>query len=1416
MGPPSDEENARVENKKPIPYRRHSLASTTSVRSILKQVSSNVIHDDTKDENKTITVMQQSFLDGTTNALSTLRMGSFSKMKPRPSRRVTFAPEVTLHKIDLIPQYIQPEKGPRRRESFQGFSAAQILRDGPFPDEDELREDDDEAIGREMLNDSSEDEASAAESENLVGDLQDQGITGTQEDELRESESLSPIVPEEFDSLFDEAPDQAFSMELTQIQLPKPYQRLSNDLEGKQVSSSEFLGGDLEKSSVEVVSQANDNQVPKQLPQTILDIQESQTDDILPVEVGDNTSQADCQINLEDNVPMELTTTVSQVDQSIDIEDEVPMELTQTVSQTERQFDIQNEVPMELTQTASQAEHYFHAEDGVPMELTQTVSQTQQLTHKEQDMEESSMKLNPDFVSRDDEHSKTDAEIDGENAKELGQTQSAYQLQIQEESRMTQLQLEGQSHTHIFSQPDQRPQCELQSTTQDSFRTGTEFDNGEVQTKETITLELADNELQTDPGTLRAEPNIAVELSNHNFQAETEPQHSKEQLPTGNIQTLPGLQSAQDVPGILSSASPQICKDVQDDDCPVLTENEQIKTQFENDTMPEDEIIPMEVTQYISQESTDLKLQRGELAADVETAQQDQALQSKDGQMLMVPTQVAPQTVAEGQICMENLNSISQPIEETESGENLQPMEITEQVFTSILSAPVELAHGLLPEENEPLNDSIRQASIEGDTVPREISEKSFTEHSKNAPLRQKDADFNHISDQPLELRADQERSSRPSSKTKKGSRIKPVCVQELEDEDQEFAASTETPRPSSSRDSCTAPVMSHSPKKAPSSSSKIRTTSNGSPVSEKKGHKRRKLNNDSPLMDQRLPIIEKITLVEPQTSTALAINSSNCKRTPSPTVDNYPKRRASLSGPLTPQKESPLSLQEKILSLTPRNRKHKKRFSLDISRLEKQVQAKDSPQHLQDPFKLGSPMQFKCQTATSIVPLAETSFLDDSEQALLNSQDDYINVSLSEFLSSINVTFYDDLDVDCVPYKNGKTFDTKPSLQDFLYAFNRLNFLQLLEFSCKELSSNIDEGKIIFSNLEAEILDDNPPLIREYMELQHNSQLKKEMQRDFHLVKNYSRQQARGIWYNWRLQLLKGIEESVTKKVQTSREANLQLKKQLEQLTMEYDEQYKNRFVVLKDKLTHLRRCKQLSEAVDKTELENFRKLFDEVHNEIEVKQQEIKSLQSQLDSLNKDIALLNENVLKANKVLENKKDIKEQQLDKSMDRLKKICDGLDIRFIELDQKSWELKFEMYQAINVSYSLHQNRSVAVSWLLGKKSLLAPSLVESYLTGLKFLSLSEKCRRIVNIDKVLTKLDLRFLIRRGKDDILTMTSIELIENCKVSFEINVRKWIMKENFLKISTRYYENEERAQNKEDAELLEKFNQQTFQIC
>ncbi|ANZ74163.1 BA75_01400T0 [Komagataella pastoris] len=1425
MGPPGDEENANSDNKEPIPYRRHSLASTTSARSILKQVSSNVFQD-TKDENKTITVMQQSFLDGTTNALSALRTGSYSKVKPRPSRRVTFAPEVTLHKIDLIPQYIEPEKGPRRRESFQGFSAAQILRDGPFPDEDELREDDDEAIGREMLNDSSEDEASATESENLMGNLQHQGITETQEDELKDSESLSPIVPDEFDSLFDEAPDQAFSMELTQIQLPIPYQRLNDDLEGKQAESSE------------VASQVEHNQVL-----TSLNLQESKIDDREPENASHKHSQAGYQIHIEDNVPMELTTAVSQADQSTDIEDEVPMELTQTVSQAKRQFDTEDDVPMELTQVVSQAERQLHAEDEVPMELTQTVSQTerqlhtedeipmeltqtvsqtQQLKRKEQDIEDNTIKLNH-YASRSDEHSKMATKIDGENVKELsqsiGQTQSTHQMQIQEDSPLAHLQLEGQSLTQIISQPDQIPQSELQSTTQSVFQTRTDIDNGEVQTEEKATLDLSDNQLQVDSGT-RTEPNIAVKLSNSTSQAETELQHPEEQLLTRNIQTLPGLQSTQGVSGNLSSASPQIYEQVQVNDGIVSMEKEQTKTQFGNDTLPDDEIQPMEITQYIGRKSTDPRLQRGNLAANVERAQHDQALQSEEKQVPIIPTQVAPQMVAEGQIRMENLHTISQLSKDLESGDYLQPMEITEQIFASNSVASVELIHGLLAKETQTSNDIVRKESTEDGTAFREMGERSFTKDAENAPLceanvAQRDAVPNHISYQPSETQADQERSSRPSSKSKKGSKIKPVCVQELEDEDQEFAASTETPRPSSSRGSCTGPTISHSPKKTPSSSSKIRTTSNGSPVSEKKGHKRRKLNNDSPLMDQSLQIVEKITLVEPEVSAPSAIDPSNSKRTPSPTVDNYPKRRASLNGPLTPQKESSLSLQEKILSLTPKNRKHKKRFSLDISRLEKQVQS-NSPKNLQDPFKLGSPMQFKCQTATSIVPLAETSFLDDSEQALLNSQDDYINVSLSEFLSSINVTFYDDLDVDCVPYKNGKKFDMKPSLQEFLYAFNRLNFLQLLEFSCKELSSNIDEGKKIFSNLETEILEDNPPLIREYMELQHNSQLKKEMQRDFHLVKNYSRQQARGIWYNWRLQLLKGIEESVVKKVQTSREGNLQLQKQLEQLTKEYDEQYKNHFVVLKEKLTHLRKCKQLSEAVDKTELEKFKNSFDKLYKEIEAKQQEIKSMQAQLDSLNKDIVLLNENMLQATKLLENKKDIKEQQLDKSMDRFKKICDELNIRFIALDQKSWELKFEMHDVISVNYSLLQNRCVTVSWLLKGKSFLSPSLVESYLTGSKFLDLSERCKRIENIDRVLTKLDLRFPIRRGKDDSVTMTSIELIENCKVSFEINIRKWILKEDFLKISTRYYEKEERAQKKEDAELLAKFNQQTFQIC
>ncbi|ODQ77959.1 hypothetical protein BABINDRAFT_163008 [Babjeviella inositovora NRRL Y-12698] len=129
-----NKENAGPSAK--IPSRRHSLAPATNVRGILKAFSGN-----------TLTLLPKAFgLRKTDN--HTIAVMSLAPKEKVSRRRVSFAPEVTLHKIDLIPQEEEARaREPRRRRETIAY----------MPSNQPVSDKADEA-GQEVLDDSSDEE----------------------------------------------------------------------------------------------------------------------------------------------------------------------------------------------------------------------------------------------------------------------------------------------------------------------------------------------------------------------------------------------------------------------------------------------------------------------------------------------------------------------------------------------------------------------------------------------------------------------------------------------------------------------------------------------------------------------------------------------------------------------------------------------------------------------------------------------------------------------------------------------------------------------------------------------------------------------------------------------------------------------------------------------------------------------------------------------------------------------------------------------------------------------------------------------------------------------------------------------------------------------------------------------------------
>ncbi|KAL8736938.1 MAG: hypothetical protein Q9181_002186 [Wetmoreana brouardii] len=85
---------------------------------------------------------------------------------------------------------------------------------------------------------------------------------------------------------------------------------------------------------------------------------------------------------------------------------------------------------------------------------------------------------------------------------------------------------------------------------------------------------------------------------------------------------------------------------------------------------------------------------------------------------------------------------------------------------------------------------------------------------------------------------------------------------------------------------------------------------------------------------------------------------------------------------------------------------------------------------------------------------------------------------------------------------------------------------LELYQHSCRELKRYIAEGRSIVREIEADTYDDNPALFREYMTA--TPDVKAIMDNQFKNVKTHARLLSKAMWYEWRMKLLDGLKEGL------------------------------------------------------------------------------------------------------------------------------------------------------------------------------------------------------------------------------------------------------------------------------------------------
>ncbi|KAI9642626.1 hypothetical protein NHQ30_009431 [Ciborinia camelliae] len=114
-------------------------------------------------------------------------------------------------------------------------------------------------------------------------------------------------------------------------------------------------------------------------------------------------------------------------------------------------------------------------------------------------------------------------------------------------------------------------------------------------------------------------------------------------------------------------------------------------------------------------------------------------------------------------------------------------------------------------------------------------------------------------------------------------------------------------------------------------------------------------------------------------------------------------------------------------------------------------------------------------------------------------------------------------------PMRNRLSDQTKVSLEDCVAAgAATIPMLELFQHACHELKKYISDGRKTVREIESETFEENPPLFREYISAP--ADIKLVMDNQLKNVKTHSRLLSKGMWYDWRSTLLETVKDELVR----------------------------------------------------------------------------------------------------------------------------------------------------------------------------------------------------------------------------------------------------------------------------------------------
>ncbi|KAA8569843.1 hypothetical protein MFRU_005g00020 [Monilinia fructicola] len=204
-------------------------------------------------------------------------------------------------------------------------------------------------------------------------------------------------------------------------------------------------------------------------------------------------------------------------------------------------------------------------------------------------------------------------------------------------------------------------------------------------------------------------------------------------------------------------------------------------------------------------------------------------------------------------------------------------------------------------------------------------------------------------------------------------------------------------------------------------------------------------------------------------------------------------------------------------------------------------------------------------------------------------------------------------------PIRSRLSDQTKVSLEDCVAAgAATIPMLELFQHACHELKKYISDGRKTVREIESETFEENPPLFREYISAP--SDMKVVMDNQLKNVKTHSRLLSKGMWYEWRSTLLETVKDELVRSAEGMINDEEILDKQQALLESVLPKMIKQAQQLQHDE-ANLKSAAEEIASCDPEELSEARQQLISVEADVDAKRNMIEELKKQLQAREAEI---------------------------------------------------------------------------------------------------------------------------------------------------------------------------------------------------